>query len=128
MYVELYGEVTRGITVLKMRGSQHSKTIRAFEITDTGLHIGPPVQAMTGIMAGTPIVKADHHLRDMPNRARYLIETIERLGMCTLRQLQRETELPLERLEEEMGLLQQQGMVLSLERSDGVYYRTNHVR
>ncbi len=29
-YVELYGEVSRGITVLKMRGSQHSKEIRTF--------------------------------------------------------------------------------------------------
>ncbi len=123
-YVELYGAVSRGITVLKMRGSQHSKEIREFEITASGMRIGEPVPAMTGVMTGTPIMRDDGHLRNLPSRGRYIVEILDRLGSGTLDQLQRETGLTLDRLEEEMRLLQQQGIVLALSRDDGVQYRT----
>jgi circadian clock protein KaiC len=53
-YVELYGQMRRGITVLKMRGSRHEKEIREFTIDDRGLHIGKPFRNVTGILAGNP--------------------------------------------------------------------------
>ena len=53
-YVELMGEMRRGITVLKMRGSQHDKRIREFKIDATGMHIGGAFENITGILAGTP--------------------------------------------------------------------------
>ncbi len=53
-YVELYGEMRRGITVLKMRGSAHDKQIREFSIDDVGMHIGNPFRNVTGILAGNP--------------------------------------------------------------------------
>jgi circadian clock protein KaiC len=51
-YVELYGEIRRGITVLKMRGSIHDKQIREFNINETGIHIGRPFRGVTGIISG----------------------------------------------------------------------------
>ena len=53
-YVELYGEMRRGITVLKMRGSSHDKQIREFLIDNGGMHIGNPFRNVTGILAGNP--------------------------------------------------------------------------
>jgi circadian clock protein KaiC len=53
-YVELYGEMRRGITVLKMRGSPHDKQIREFLIDNTGMHIGNAFRNVTGILAGNP--------------------------------------------------------------------------
>jgi circadian clock protein KaiC len=53
-YVELYGEMRRGVTVLKMRGSPHDKQIREFLIDSTGMHIGNPFRNVTGILAGNP--------------------------------------------------------------------------
>ena len=53
-YVEIYGEMRRGLTVLKMRGSRHDKDIREFAIDGTGMHIGKPFREVTGILAGTP--------------------------------------------------------------------------
>lgn len=53
-YVELFGEVCRGLTVLKMRGSPHEKKIRAFTIDGEGMHIGEPFRSVVGILAGTP--------------------------------------------------------------------------
>ena len=54
-YVEIYGEVRRGLTVLKMRGSRHDKDIREFIISDRGMRIGKPFRNVTGILAGNPI-------------------------------------------------------------------------
>ncbi|WP_026199368.1 circadian clock protein KaiC [Lamprocystis purpurea] len=53
-YVEMFGEMKRGLTVLKMRGSAHDKEIRAFTIDGTGMHIGAAFRNVTGILAGHP--------------------------------------------------------------------------
>ena len=51
-YVELFGEMRRGVTVLKMRGSEHDKAIREFTIDGTGMHIGPAFRNISGILSG----------------------------------------------------------------------------
>ncbi len=53
-YVEIYGEMRRALTVLKMRGSQHDKNIREFTIDGQGMHIGKPFKNVGGILAGNP--------------------------------------------------------------------------
>ncbi|MGH3479471.1 MAG: circadian clock protein KaiC, partial [Nocardioidaceae bacterium] len=53
-YIEVYGELKRGITVLKARGSDHDKTIREYTIGPDGIHIGSPLRTTTGIMSGRP--------------------------------------------------------------------------
>ncbi len=54
-YVEMFGEMRRGLTVLKMRGSQHDKDIREFTIDGRGMHIGKPFRNIVGILSGHPI-------------------------------------------------------------------------
>jgi circadian clock protein KaiC len=54
-YVETYGEMKRGMTVLKMRGSIHQKDIREFTIDQDGMHIGRPFRNVSGVLAGTPV-------------------------------------------------------------------------
>ncbi len=56
-YVEVAGEMRRGLAVLKMRGSGHDKAIREFTIDDGGIHIGRVFQRVGGIVMGVP-----HHL------------------------------------------------------------------
>ena len=53
-YVELLGEIRRGLTVLKMRGSDHEKAIREFEINNQGLNIGKAFRQVGGILVGAP--------------------------------------------------------------------------
>jgi circadian clock protein KaiC len=53
-YIEVFGEVRRGITVLKLRGSRHDHGIREFSISDSGIHIGRAFRNVSGILAGTP--------------------------------------------------------------------------
>ncbi|MCB8985910.1 MAG: circadian clock protein KaiC [Ardenticatenaceae bacterium] len=54
-YVEMYGEMRRGLTVLKMRGSMHDKEIREFTIDGRGMHIGKAFKNITGILVGNPV-------------------------------------------------------------------------
>src|SRR5687768_11807442 len=53
-YVEMFGEMRRGITVLKMRGSPHDKNIREFNIDGAGMHIQGPFRTLSGILGGIP--------------------------------------------------------------------------
>jgi circadian clock protein KaiC len=53
-YVEIFGEMRRGATVLKMRGSRHEKQIREFMIDGSGMHMGKPFSNVQGILAGRP--------------------------------------------------------------------------
>ncbi|MFQ5611165.1 MAG: RAD55 family ATPase [Anaerolineae bacterium] len=52
-YVEVDSTMQRAIAVLKMRGSQHQKEIRRFEIGPGGLHIGEPFTDFQGILSGS---------------------------------------------------------------------------
>ena len=54
-YVEMFGEMKRGVTVLKMRGSVHDKGIREFKIDEKGMHLGRRFRNVTGILAGAPM-------------------------------------------------------------------------
>ncbi len=54
-YVEMFGEMKRGLTVLKMRGSAHDKAIREFSIDKGGMRMGRPFRNVTGILAGAPV-------------------------------------------------------------------------
>lgn len=54
-YVEVYGEMKRCLTVLKMRGSMHDKDIREFKIDNRGMHIGKPFRNISGILSGNPV-------------------------------------------------------------------------
>jgi circadian clock protein KaiC len=51
-YVEVYGQMRRGLTVLKMRGSMHDHDIREFTIDHEGMHIGKAFRNVSGILSG----------------------------------------------------------------------------
>jgi circadian clock protein KaiC len=51
----MFGDMKRGLTVLKMRGSWHDKAIREFTIDKGGMRLGRPFRNVTGILSGTPV-------------------------------------------------------------------------
>ena len=58
-YVEIHGEMRRGLTVLKMRGTFHDKDIREYVIDGNGMHIRAPFRGVHGILSGTPTYTFD---------------------------------------------------------------------
>lgn len=53
-YVEIEGQFKRVLSVVKVRGSEHSKDIRLFDISDEGITIGETLSGYAGIMSGRP--------------------------------------------------------------------------
>jgi circadian clock protein KaiC len=55
-YIEILGQFKRVFSVVKVRGSEHSKDIRLFDITEEGIIIGETLSEYAGIMSGRPTV------------------------------------------------------------------------
>jgi circadian clock protein KaiC len=55
-YIEIDGQFKRIFSVIKIRGSQHSKDIRLFDITSQGIIVGKTLSEYSGIMSGRPTV------------------------------------------------------------------------
>jgi circadian clock protein KaiC len=53
-YVEIEGRLRKILTIVKMRGGNHSKEICEYEITSEGLVIGPRLQDYRGLVTGVP--------------------------------------------------------------------------
>jgi circadian clock protein KaiC len=53
-YIELDGQLKRLMAIVKLRGSQHSKELRLYEVTNEGLVIGNGLHGCEGLMTGTP--------------------------------------------------------------------------
>ena len=51
-YVEIDSAMQRAIAIMKMRGSQHQKEIRSFQIQKGGLKIGEPFSGREGVLTG----------------------------------------------------------------------------
>lgn len=57
-YIEIEGQFKRVLSVVKVRGSDHSKDIRLFDITDDGIIIGKKLANYDGITTGTPTINS----------------------------------------------------------------------
>ena len=58
-YVEIESAIRKALLVLKLRGSDHAKDIRQFEITPTGIEVQSRFEGREGIMSGAPRRMAD---------------------------------------------------------------------
>jgi circadian clock protein KaiC len=55
-YVEIAGELRRGLAVIKMRGSQHDKSVHEYTIDGNGLNVGGRFKNIENILLGVPKV------------------------------------------------------------------------
>ena len=53
-YIELKGQLRRVMAVVKVRGSDHSKDLRLFEIADDGIVMGDALVGYEGLLTGRP--------------------------------------------------------------------------
>lgn len=67
-YVEMESTIHKALLVLKMRGSNHDKSIRQLEITERGIEVRAPFEGQEGIMSGSPRRMADSFLRAFVRR------------------------------------------------------------
>jgi circadian clock protein KaiC len=53
-YVELDGNLERGISVLKARGVRHATDVRRMNFTQSGIEVGAPFKGLRGVLTGLP--------------------------------------------------------------------------
>ncbi len=53
-YVEIESAIRKALLVLKMRGSDHAKDIRQYEITSHGIDVQAKFEGQEGILSGSP--------------------------------------------------------------------------
>ncbi len=54
-YVELDGNLERGISVLKARGVRHATDVRRMNFTEKGVEVGSPFKGLRGVLTGLPL-------------------------------------------------------------------------
>ena len=121
-YVELFGRIEHTISVLKVRGSSHSKEIRRFKITRDGIQIGDPIHGMSGILTGLPSMSAMSELADIAPRTRYVMETLRNLEEATLEDIARASGLDNANVQKELAILTQRNLIVVLTRDDQEYF------
>jgi circadian clock protein KaiC len=69
--VEMEGRMRKVMSVIKMRGSDHSKDLRLYEVTPTGVEIGSTLYEYRGVIAGVARRHRDDesHGGSAPHRA-----------------------------------------------------------
>jgi len=96
-YVELEGELRRVLAVVKMRGSNHSREFRAYDLTASGAVVRESLRDYDGISTGIPTrqLRLRAPLPGLTDQEVLVLETIVRAG---------EGQLPVE-IAERTGLL-----------------------
>jgi circadian clock protein KaiC len=82
-YVEIGGRLQKVLSVVKMRGSQHSSEFRTYEVGATGATVGGPLHDYHGILTGNPslMLSAAHAgPPGLTNSEANVLEALIRLG------------------------------------------------
>ncbi len=122
-YLEQMGRMSRALSILKVRGSQHSKDIREFEITRQGIQIGQPVRVLTGALSGSPVLAPASPQAYLPPRTRYILDTLRQIGAANWDVLLSVTHLPQNELIEELEDMQQQGLIIQTQRNGEIHFK-----
>ena len=79
-YVELEGEIRRAIALLKMRGTDHDKSIQEYVISASGIEVKTKFKGRVDVMGGTGAGQADAvELKDILSDATRWAEATRRL-------------------------------------------------
>jgi len=65
-YIEVERALKKVVAVVKMRGSQHSKEYREYEITDHGIEIGGDLDGYVGRISGAPYLATWEYVSGLP--------------------------------------------------------------
>jgi circadian clock protein KaiC len=87
-YVELDGELARVLAVVKMRGSEHSREWRAYDITPAGLVVGQALGDYRGIITGIPVPRREPQpFSGLTPTEERVLRILERRGEATVQDL-----------------------------------------
>ena len=124
-YVELESRVTRAISVLKMRGSDHDKTVREYRITgQNGLALLESFASYDAVLSGTTVTSQPMGVSLLPPRSRRLLRVLSQASDMTLKELVLRIREPESALDEALRSLVQLGYVVRYQRDCESVFKT----
>lgn len=67
-YFEVEGRLRKALSILKKRSGPHETTIRDLQLDQRGVHVGPPLTNLHGVIGGMPQVLSSPHHPEVPSR------------------------------------------------------------
>ena len=125
-YVELEGQLRNVLSVIKMRGSDHSRDLRAYQVTSRGLEIGETLHEYRGIITGVPELRPEvRELRqpELTATESHVLEVILGSGEAPADVVARESGLKLEELVPVLDRLVAVNYVRATEQDGRMRYR-----
>jgi len=96
-YVEIEGELRKALVVVKMRGSNHSREFRTYEITASGVQLRESLRDYDGVITGMPTrqlrIPSPAH-PGLTEQEGHVIEMVIRSGAMTPVEVAKQTGLP----------------------------------
>jgi circadian clock protein KaiC len=89
-FIELDGELRKVLCVIKMRGSDHSRALRAYDVTETGIHVRQALREYRGIITGVPELRSHDEVSgasQLDSSDGLVLEALQRLGQTTVEAL-----------------------------------------
>jgi circadian clock protein KaiC len=125
-YIELDGGIRRVLTVVKMRGSAHDTSWRAYEIARGGIAVGEVLDEYRGIITGVPVP------RDAPSPVFHsrltsaemaIMDAVRASGESTADRIVQNASLDLGSVRSSLDRLVLLGYLVAADRPDGPVYR-----
>lgn len=96
-YVEMEGELRKALMVVKMRGSDHSREFRTYEISSSGVRLRESLRDYDGILSGMPTrqlrVPSPAH-PGLLEQETLVLEMVTRAGRMTAGEVAKQAGLP----------------------------------
>jgi len=124
-YIELEGQLRRVLAVVKMRGSDHSKDWRAYEVTSHGLEVGEVLSEYRGIISGIPVPRENGGRRypGLVGAELAVLRVLEDMGQGTALGVAEQAEVAGDVAEKALERLLALNYVLRQEQDGGTVYR-----
>jgi circadian clock protein KaiC len=125
-YVELEGELRKVIAVIKMRGSDHSRALRTYDVTGSGLVMGEALHDYRGIITGVPERRSgvsEAEPAELTTAEADVLDVLLRVGETSAAAVASETGLSAEQVRQALDRLGVVRYIRVAERDDQTLYR-----
>lgn len=126
-YIELEGSLRTVLSVIKMRGSEHSRELRVAEVTSHGMEIREALTGYRGIITGVPEPRSElstpSQTIELASGESAALEALLRLGQSSPEEIADASGLTLEEVTRALGQLVDARYVNTVEISGQTVYR-----
>lgn len=125
-YIEIRGKLQKVLSVVKMRGSAHSREFRTYEVGPDGAVVGGPLEDYHGITTGTPnrmVPPAYVRYAGLTDAETAVLEALIRLGTVSREALAVHAGMPPGPLDAALGRIIGLGYAVSVEGENGRVFR-----